>query len=143
MEVIAATPSALTLLIRAGVNFLLDVDDSMAWKSSLYFKMVESNSAVAAAMAASFIVCLVALGDGGLAAMLAKVSTGSTIALTFALSFLELSTSRIDIEGVPRLLGPVPGLGQDLERERDRERGREEKSAELSPLFPLISQKLP
>jgi hypothetical protein len=94
-------------------------------------------------MAASFMVCLVALGDGGLDAMLAKVSIGSSTGLILALSFLELKTSRMDIEGAARLLELGAGLERDLERERDRERGREEASAEVLPLLAFILQKLP
>jgi hypothetical protein len=136
-DVIKATLSALNLFTRAGVTFLIN-DDSMAWKSSLYFEIAAANSAVAAAIAASLMVCLVALGDGGLDAMLAKVSIGSSTGLTLALSFLELSTSRIDIEVAARLLELGPGLERDLEREQDRERGREEASAELSLLLLFI-----
>jgi hypothetical protein len=110
----------------------------MVWKSSLYFEIAAVNSAVAAAIAASLMVCLVALGDGGLDVMLAKVSVVSTTGFTLALLFLELRTSRIDIGVDERLLGPVPDLGRDLERERDRERGREEASAEMSPLVLFI-----
>ncbi len=135
--------SALNLFSWAGVIFLID-EDSMVWKSSLYFKIATANTAVAAAIAASLMVCLVALGDGGLDAMLAKVSSiGSTAGLPLAVSFLELRTSRIDIGVAARLLELGPGLGRDLERERDREQGREEASAELSLLlFFILLQKL-
>ena len=103
--------------------FLID-DDSMVWKSSLCFEIAAANSAVAAAIAASLMVNLVALGDGGLDAILAKVSSiGSTAGLSLALSFLELRTSRIDIGVAARVLELGPGLGWDLEQEQDRERG--------------------
>jgi hypothetical protein len=107
--------SALNLFSRAGVIFLIN-DDSMVWKLSLCFEIAAAFSAVAAAIAASLMVNLVAFGDGGLDAILAKVSSiGSTAGLSLALSFLELRTSRIDIGVVGQVLELGPGLGWDLE----------------------------
>ncbi len=137
-DVIKATLSALNLFSWAIVIFLID-DNSMVWKSSLCFEIVAANSALAAAIAASLMVNLVVFGDGGLDAILAKVSSiGSTIGLSLAVSFLELRTSRIDIGVAARVLELGPGLGWDLERERDRERGRVEASAEIALLLFLF-----
>ncbi len=133
-----ATLLALNLFSRAGVIFLID-DDSMVWKSSLCFEIAATNSAVAAAIAASLMVNLVALGDGGLDAILAKVSSiGSTAGLSLALSFLELRTLRIDIGVAARVLELGSGLRWDLEREQDREQGRVEASTEIALLLFLF-----
>jgi hypothetical protein len=61
-------------------------------------------------------VCLVGLGDGGLDAIDANVSSSVTIGLSPSMSFLQFRTSRID----------RPGWGRDLDAERVRvlERGR-------------------
>jgi hypothetical protein len=144
-DVIKAMLSALNLFSRAGVIFLID-DDSMVWKSSLCFEIAAANSAVVAAIATSLMVNLMAFGDGGLDAILAKVSPiGSTAGLSLALSFLELRTSRIDIGVAARVLELGPGLGWDLEQEQDRERGRVEASAKIALLLFLfiVWQKLP
>ncbi len=102
---------ALNLFSWAGVIFLID-DNSMVWKSSLCFEIAAANSAMAAAIAASLKVNLVALGDEGLDAILAKVSSiGSTAGLSLALSILELRTSRIDIRIAAQVLELGPGLG--------------------------------
>ena len=71
---------------------------------------------MAAAIAASVAVNLVALGEGGLDAMEAKVSISLTTSLSSPMSFLQFRTSRIE----------CPDLRRDLvaERERDLERGR-------------------
>ncbi len=80
---------------------------------------------MAAALAASVTVNFVALGKGGLDAMLAKVSSiALTTGLFLALSFLELRTSRIDVGVAARVMGP--DLGRDLvaEQEQDLEQGQ-------------------
>jgi hypothetical protein len=137
-DVIKAMLLALNLFSRAGVIFLID-DDSMVWKLSLCFEIATANSAMAAAIAASLMVNLVALGDGGLDAILAKVSSiASTAGLSLALSSLELRTSRIDIGVAARVLELGPGLGWDLEWEQDWERGRVEASAEIALLLFLF-----
>ena len=65
---------------------------------------------MAAAIAASVTVSLVALGEGGLAAMEAKVSISLTTGFSPSMSFLQFRTSRID----------GPGLKRDLLAERER-----------------------
>jgi len=89
-----------------------------------------ANSSVAAAIAASVTVYLVALGEGGLDAMEAKVSISLTTGLFSSISFLQLRTSRID----------GPDLRWDLvaERERDLERGRAVSTLVASSLSPVM-----
>ncbi len=68
---------------------------------------------MAVALAASVRVNFMSLGEGGLDAMLAKVSSIALIAgLFLALSFLELRTSRIDVGVDAQVMGP--DLGRDL-----------------------------
>ena len=71
---------------------------------------------MAAAIAASVAVNLVALGEGGFDGMEAKVLISLTTGLFLSKSLLQLRTSKID----------GPDLRWDLvaERERDLERGR-------------------
>jgi hypothetical protein len=111
-DVMSATLSALNLFSCAGVLFTVE-DVNMAGKSALCFKIAAAYSSVAAALAASVTVNFVALGEGGLNAMLAKVSSiALTTGLFLALSFLELRTSRIDVGVAALVMGP--DLGQDL-----------------------------
>ena len=111
----SVTLSALILFSRAGVLFTFK-DVTKALKSALCFEIAAANSSVATAIAVSVTVSLVALGEGGLDAMEAKVSISLTTGLSPSLSFLEFRTSRID----------SPDARRDLvaERERDLERGR-------------------
>ncbi len=106
---------ALILFSRAVVLFTIE-DVTKASKSALCFEIAAANASVAAAIAASVAVNLVALGEGGLDAMEAKVSISLTTGLFSSISFLQLRTSKID----------GPDLSRDLvaERERDLERGR-------------------
>ena len=79
---------------------------------------------MAAALAASVTVNFVALGKGGLDAMLAKVSSiASTAGMFLALSFLELRTSRIDVGVAVRVMGPDFGRDLVAEQEQDLEQG--------------------
>jgi len=111
----SATLSALILFSRPGVRLTFE-DVTKALKSALCFDMAAVSSSLAAEIAASMSVCLVGLGDGGLDAIDANVSSSVTIGLSPSMSFLQFRTSRID----------RPGWGRDLdaERVRDLERGR-------------------
>jgi hypothetical protein len=116
----SATLSALILFSRAGVLFTFE-DVTNALKSALCCEIAAVKSSVATAIAASVMVSLVALGEGGLDAMEANVSISLT-GLSSAMSFFAFRTSRI----------VSPDTRRDLvaERERDLERGRE-----ISTLF--------
>jgi hypothetical protein len=111
----SATLSALILFSRPGVRLTFE-DVTKALKSALCFDMAAVSSSLAAEIAASMSVCLVGLGDGGLDAIDANVSSSVTIGLSPSMSFLQFRTSRID----------RPGWGRDLDAERVRvlERGR-------------------
>jgi hypothetical protein len=111
----SATLSALILFSRAGVLFTFE-DVTKALKSALCFEIAAANSSVAAEIAAFATVSLVALGEGGLAAMEAKVSISLATGVSPSMSFLQFRTSRIDGPGLERDLG--------AERERVLERGR-------------------
>ena len=106
----SATLSALILFSRPGVR-LTFVDVTKALKSALCFDMAAVSSSLAAEITASMSVCLVGLGDGGLDAIDANVSSSVTIGLSPSMSFLQFRTSRID----------RPGWGRDLEAERVRD----------------------
>ncbi len=83
-------------------------------QSALCFETVAAKSAVAAAIAASVTEDLVALGEGGLAAMLAKVSFGGATA--------ELP---LDLAGVDARSPGTDAMGMwDLGTDRDREPAR-------------------
>jgi hypothetical protein len=126
---ISATLSAVILFSRAGVLFIFK-DVTKALKSALCFDIAATNSSVAAAIAASVTVNLVALGEGGLDAMEAKVSISLTTSLSSPMSFLQFRTSRIE----------CPDLRRDLvaERERDLERGRVVSTLVASSLSPVM-----
>ena len=111
----SATLSALILFSRPGVRLTFE-DVTKALKSALCFDMAAVSSSLAAEIAASMSVCLVGLGEGGLDAIDANVSSSVTIGLSPSMSFLQFRTSRID----------RPGWGRDLDAERVRvlERGR-------------------
>ena len=111
----SATLSALILFSRPGVRLTFE-DVTKALKSALCFDMAAVSSSLAAEIAASMSVCLVGLGDGGLDAIDANVSSSVTIGLSPSMSLLQFRTSRID----------RPGWGRDLDAERVRvlERGR-------------------
>ncbi len=80
---------------------------------------------MAAALAASVTVNFVALSEGGLDAMLEKVSSiALTAGLFLALSFLELRTSRIDVGVAAWVMGPDFGRDLVAEQEQDLEQGR-------------------
>ncbi len=90
-DVMSATLLALNLFSWAGVLFAIE-DVNMVWKSALCFKTATASSAMVAAIAASVMVNFVTLGEGGLNAMLAKVSSiVSTAGLFLTLSNLELT----------------------------------------------------
>jgi hypothetical protein len=127
--VMSATLSALILFSRAGVLFTVN-DVTKALKSALCFEIAAANSSVATSIAASLTASLVALGEGGLDAMEAKVSISLTAGLSPFMSVLQFRTSRID----------GPGLRRDLEaeRERDLERGRVVSTLVTSSSFPVI-----
>ena len=128
-DAMSTTLSALILFSRARV--LLTIEDvTKALKSALCFEIAAANSSVAAAIAASVTVNLVALGEGGRDAMEAKVSISLTTSLFSSLSFLQLRTSRID----------GPDLIRDLvaEQERDLEQGRVVSTLVESSLSPVM-----
>ena len=106
----SATLSVLILFSRAGVLFTFK-DVTKALKSALCFDIATANSSLAAEIAASMTVSLVALGEGGLDAMEANVSIALTTGFSPSMVFLQVKTSRI--EG--------PGWGRDLEAERERD----------------------
>ena len=125
----SATLSALILFSRPGVRLTFE-DVTKALKSALCFDMAAVSSSLAAEIAASMSVCLVGLGDGGLDAIDANVSSSVTIGLSPSMSFLQFRTSRID----------RPGWGRDLdaERVRDLERGRVVSTLFVSSSSPLM-----
>ncbi len=97
--VMRATLVALNLFSRVGVVFTTD-DVNRIWKSALCFETAAASSAIAAAIAASVMINFVTLGEGGLNAMLAKVSSiVPTTGLFLALQDLESRASRIHVVG--------------------------------------------